>query len=291
MILSFKNGILIQFLDYLLMNEGAERMKNSEKIKSEFTKLVQIMERLRGEKGCPWDREQTYESLRQYLLEETYEVLELIDSGNYDELKNELGDLLLQVIFQSRIAEEEGRFTILDVLERINQKLIHRHSNVFGDVKVRNAEEQTVNWEKMKKKEDKDRSVIDGVPKQLSALLYAYRIQAKASTVGFDWENAHQLWEKVDEELKELKQAVHRQQPEEIEMEFGDLLFTLVNLSRFINVNPEDALRKSIQKFSDRFRQMEREVINSNNSLDSMNLEEMDQIWEDIKKRNQKLAK
>jgi tetrapyrrole methylase family protein/MazG family protein len=266
-------------------------MKNIEEIKLEFARLVQIMERLRGKDGCPWDREQTYESLRQYLLEETYEVLELIDSGNYDELKNELGDLLLQVIFQSQIAEEEGRFTILDVLERINQKLIHRHSNVFGNVKVRNAEEQTVNWEKMKKKEDKDRSVIDGVPKHLSALLCAYRIQAKASTVGFDWENAQQLWEKVEEELKELRQAIHRQQPEEIEMEFGDLLFTLVNLSRFINVNPEDALRKSIQKFSTRFRQMEREVVNSNKSLYSMELEEMDQIWENIKKRNQKLEK
>jgi len=258
-------------------------MKNIEAIKLQFARLVQIMERLRSENGCPWDREQTYESLRQYLLEETYEVLELIDSGKYDELKNELGDLLLQVIFQSQIAEEEGRFTILEILQQINQKLINRHSNVFGNVKVRNAEEQTINWEKMKKQEDRDRSVIDGVPQALSALLRAYRIQAKAATVGFDWENANQLWGKVDEELKELKQAVNQQQSDETEMEFGDLLFTMVNLSRFINVNPEDALRKSIQKFSNRFRAMEKEVVRLNKSLDDMELVEMDRIWEDIK--------
>ncbi|UCE08598.1 MAG: nucleoside triphosphate pyrophosphohydrolase, partial [bacterium] len=190
------------------------------------------------------------------------------------------------VIFQSQIADEEGRFSILDVLKKINQKLIHRHSNVFGNVVVKNAEEQTVNWEKMKKKEDLDRSVIDGVPRQLSALLRAYRIQAKAATVGFDWENVYQVWEKVEEEVNELKQAINHQPQEEIEMEFGDLLFVMVNLARFINVNPEDALRKSIQKFSTRFRQMEQEVIRSNKSLDSMKLEEMDEIWEDIKSRN-----
>ena len=260
-------------------------MKNLEEIKSEFARLVQIMERLRQEDGCPWDREQTYKSLRQYLLEETYEVLELIDAGNYDELKNELGDLLLQVIFQSQIAGEEGRFTNFDVLKKINEKLIHRHSNVFGNVVVRNAEEQTVNWEKMKKKEDKDRSVIDGVPKQLSALLRAYRMQSKAATVGFDWENVHQVWEKVEEEINELKQSIDDNSPQEIEMEFGDLLFAMVNLSRFINVNPEDALRMAIEKFSARFRQMEKEVADSNKSLHDMKLEQMDEIWEEIKKR------
>ena len=260
-------------------------MKNLEEIKSEFARLVQIMERLRREDGCPWDREQTYKSLRQYLLEETYEVLELIDAGNYDELKNELGDLLLQVIFQSQIAGEEGRFTIFDVLKKINEKLIHRHSNVFGNVVVRNAEEQTVNWEKMKKKEDKDRSVIDGVPKQLSALLRAYRMQSKAATVGFDWENVHQVWEKVEEEINELKQSIDDNSPQEIEMEFGDLLFAMVNLSRFINVNPEDALRMAIEKFSARFHQMEKEVADSNKSLHDMKLEQMDEIWEEIKER------
>ncbi len=260
-------------------------MKNLDDIKSEFAKLVQIMERLRRDDGCPWDREQTYESLRQYLLEETYEVLELIDSGQYNELKNELGDLLLQVIFQAQIAEEEGRFTIVDVLKKINEKLIHRHSNVFGDVVVRNAEEQTVNWEKMKKHEAIDRSVIDGVPKQLSALLRAYRMQAKAATVGFDWENVLQVWEKVEEELRELKDSINQGYQNEIQMEFGDLLFAMVNLSRFINVNPEDALRMAIEKFSDRFRQMEKQVAVSNKSLHDMKLEEMDQIWEENKRK------
>ena len=265
-------------------------MKNIEAVKTEFAKLVQIMERLRREDGCPWDREQTYESLRQYLLEETYEVLELIDSGQYDELKNELGDLLLQVIFQSQIAMEEQRFSILDVLQKINHKMIHRHSNVFGDVTVNNAEEQTVNWEKMKKEEDNNRSVIDGVPRQLSALLRAYRIQAKAATVGFDWDNVDQVWEKVAEEMQELKESIDQQSPEEIEMEFGDLLFTMVNLARFIRVNPEDALRKSIRKFSSRFRQMEREVGELNKSLDKMELVEMDKIWDEIKKRDPDLT-
>ncbi len=260
-------------------------MKNLDDVKSEFARLVQIMERLRREDGCPWDREQTYESLRQYLLEETYEVLELIDSGQYNELKNELGDLLLQVIFQAQIAEEEGRFTIIDVLKKINEKLIHRHSNVFGDVVVRNAEEQTVNWEKMKKQEVTNRSVIDGVPKQLSALLRAHRMQAKAATVGFDWEKADQVWEKVIEELNELKESINQGSHNEIQMEFGDLLFAMVNLSRFININPEDALRLAIEKFSNRFRQMEKQVADSNRSLHDMKLEEMDLIWEEIKKR------
>lgn len=266
-------------------------MKNMEQIQLQFARLIEIMEKLRSPEGCPWDREQTYESLRQYLLEETYEVLELIDAGHYDELKNELGDLLLQVIFQSQIAAEEGRFSILDVLMRINQKLIHRHSNVFGDVLVRNAAEQTVNWEKMKKKEKRDRSVIDGVPRELSALLRAHRIQAKAATVGFDWQNAQQVWQKLEEELGELKQALSQANPAEIELEFGDLLFTMVNLSRFIGVNPEDALRKAIEKFSTRFRELENEAARTHNSLENMDLEAMDRIWEQVKKNAQEQKK
>ncbi|MDZ7330556.1 MAG: nucleoside triphosphate pyrophosphohydrolase [candidate division KSB1 bacterium] len=265
-------------------------MENMEAIQTEFGRLVEIMARLRAPDGCPWDREQSYESLRQYLLEETYEVLELIDSKQYDELKNELGDLLLQVVFQAQIAAEEGRFTILDVLKKINQKLIHRHSNVFGDVVVRNAEEQTINWENMKKQEDRTRSVIDGVPRQLSALLRAHRMQAKAATVGFDWENASQVWEKVEEELRELKGSIERQVPEEMELEFGDLLFALVNLSRFIRVNPEDALRKAIEKFSTRFRQLEQRAALANRSLNDMTLQEMDQIWDEIKNESRQQA-
>ena len=258
-------------------------MENLEMIKDQFAKLVEIMEKLRGEQGCPWDKEQTHESLRQYLLEETYEVLELIDEGRYDELKNELGDVLLQVIFQSQIAKEDGRFDIQVVLENINKKLIHRHPNVFGDTVIKTAEEQTVNWEKMKKKENADRSVIDGVPKQLPALQRAQRIQQKAATVGFDWQKVQPVWEKVEEELNELQSAIEEENPQNIEDEFGDLLFTIVNLSRFIKVNPEDALRKSIEKFSARFRRMEEEVKNSDQSFENMSLNEMDQIWEKIK--------
>jgi len=259
------------------------KMKEIEETKNQFEKLVKIMARLRAEDGCPWDQEQTFESLRQYLLEETYEVLELIDEGRYDELKFELGDLLLQVIFQSQIAEEEGRFTINDVLKIINRKLIHRHSNVFGDVKINNAEEQTVNWEKMKKKETVNRSTIDGVPARLPALLRAYRTQAKAATVGFDWNDIEPIWDKFKEETSELQHAVENNDQEEIEMEFGDLLFTMVNLSRFLKVNPEDALRKSIDKFSTRFRHVESIALEANSSLDEMTLDEMDKIWDQVK--------
>ena len=220
---------LTRIFDY--ENGRNKIMENLEKIKDQFAKLVVIMEKLRGEQGCPWDKEQTHESLRQYLLEETYEVLELIDEGRYDELKNELGDVLLQVIFHSQIAKEDGRFDIQVVLENINKKLIHRHPNVFGDTIIRTAEEQTVNWEKMKKKEDADRSVIAGVPKQLPALQRAHRIQQKAATVGFDWQKVQPVWEKFEEELNELKDAIEEKNPKNIEDEFGDLLFTMVNLS------------------------------------------------------------
>ncbi len=261
-----------------------------DEIKAEFGRLVEIMEKLRGPDGCPWDREQTHDSLRQYLLEETYEVLELIDEARYDELKNELGDLLLQVIFHSQIAAEDGRFTIKEVLENINKKLIHRHPNVFGDKVIRNAAEQTVNWEKMKKIENTDRSVIDGVPKELPALLRSHRIQAKAATVGFDWDKAESVWEKLMEELDELKQAIDSKNQAHIQEEFGDLLFTVVNLSRFIQVNPEDSLRQAIEKFSDRFKKVEQEIKKSNNDFKNMTLQEMDQIWDQIKERlkNQK---
>lgn len=258
-------------------------MKDMNEVKAQFVQLVEIMEKLRSPGGCPWDREQTYESLRQYLLEETYEVLELIDAKQYDDLQKELGDLLLQVIFQSQIAEEENRFSIVDVLKNINQKLIYRHSNVFGDVKINNAAEQTINWEQMKKKEDQNRSAIDGVPKQLCALLQAHRIQAKAATVGFDWENAQQVRQKLAEELAELDQAIIENNPEAIEMEFGDLLFTMVNLSRFLNVNPEDALRKATRKFSARFREMEKKISLSEQSMPDMSLEQMDKVWDEVK--------
>jgi len=258
-------------------------MVNESIIKDEFTRLLQIMEKLRSADGCPWDREQTHQSLRQFLLEETYEVLELIDAGKNNELKNELGDLLLQVVFHAQIADEAQMFSMEDVLKNINKKLIHRHPNVFGDVKINNAEEQIINWEKMKKKEGK-KSTIDGVPKELPALSRAHRIQAKAATVGFDWENASQVWVKVEEELLELKDAIDHEDKPAIAEEFGDLLFSLVNLSRFIRINPEDALRNAIDKFTLRFRKIEEELALQGKTLPEVDLKEMDAIWEKVKK-------
>ena len=259
--------------------------KNSSEIASKFLKLVEIMDLLRSENGCPWDKEQTFETLRQYLLEETYEVIELIDSKKYDELQNELGDLLLQVIFQSQIAKEGELFDIGDVIENINVKLVHRHPNVFGDMEINSAEEQTINWEKMKKKEGK-KSVIDGVPKQLSALSRAHRLQSKAATVGFDWDRVDDVWDKINEEFNELKEAIAEDDIDMIEDEFGDVLFSLVNLSRFLKVNPEDSLRKTINKFIYRFKKLEENFANKNIQLSDLTLEEMDEAWDEIKKKS-----
>ena len=257
-------------------------MSDSNNIEKKFGKLVSIMERLRSKDGCPWDREQTHKSLRQYLLEEAYEVLELIDNEEYNELKNELGDLLLQVIFHAQIADENQLFNIETILDNINNKLIFRHPNVFGNVKIRTAAEQIVNWEKMKMKEGK-KSVIDGVPKELSALLRAYRLQAKAATVGFDWPKIEPVWNKVDEEMTELKQAINENNHIEIEEEFGDLMFSLVNLARFLKVNPENALRNTIKKFITRFEYIEKEIKDKGDKIENYNLNELDAIWEKAK--------
>jgi len=277
------SGLTIRDIFVITYYKG-KKMKNETNIKEKFIRLVKIMDKLRSETGCPWDREQTHESLRQFLLEEAYEVLELIDAGQYSDLQNELGDLLLQVIFHSQIAEEEGLFNIENVLLNINEKLINRHPNVFGNVIINNAQEQIVNWEKMKQKEGK-KSVIDGVPKELSALLRAHRIQAKAATVGFDWQNAQQVWQKVEEEIGEFKEALNNSNPDAIEEEFGDILFSLVNLSRFIKVNPEDALRRTINKFADRFKKVETEMARQEKTLADSTLEEMDAIWEKVKQK------
>ena len=249
----------------------------------EFEELVSIMNRLRQPDGCPWDREQTHKSLRQYLLEETYEVLETLDNEDFPALKEELGDLLLQVVFHAQLAKEEGYFTIEDVVQGISDKLIRRHPNVFGDVVIETAEEQTKNWELLKKKEGRS-SAIQGVPKELSALLRAWRIQQKAAQVGFDWDSISDVWAKVDEECTELKEAVETANTDKIEDEFGDVLFALVNLSRFLKINPEDALRRTIGKFSTRFQKVEKELKSRGKSPEESTLKEMDDIWNAIKK-------
>jgi len=249
---------------------------------SVFENLVNIMSALRGPDGCPWDREQTHGSLKQYLIEEAYEVLEVLDEENDQELCNELGDLLLQIIFHAQIASENQKFDITDVIETISEKLIRRHPNVFGDVKIDTAEQQSVNWEKIKKSEGK-KSVIDGVPKAMPALLRASRIQQKAATVGFDWPDKQPVWDKVNEELGELKEAVEKDNKSQIEEEFGDFLFSLVNLSRFLDVNPEDALKKTTDKFSERFQKVENHFEAKGENINEKSLEEMDSVWNEIK--------
>ena len=244
---------------------------------NEFDEFVNIVKRLRKE--CPWDKIQTHLSLRRCLLEETYETLEAIDENNIDELKKELGDLMLQVVFHSNIAEEENNFSLKDVLQLITKKLIDRHPHVFGDVKVNGSEEVKKNWEKLKQKEGRN-SVIDGIPDQLPALLKAYRIQEKASKVGFDWDDEKPVYDKILEEINELKTNITEGKSEnEIESEFGDVLFSLVNYSRFLKINPEDALRRTIKKFRERFQKIEEYARNNQLELENMTLEEMDVIW------------
>ncbi len=250
-----------------------------------FARLVEIMAQLRGEKGCPWDREQTHDSLRQHLLEESYEVIETIDEGRYDDLAGELGDLLLQVVFHAQMAAEEGRFTISDVVQKINEKLIRRHPHIFGDAVINNAAEQTVAWEQSKLRKEGKRSAIDGVPRELPALIRAYRMQGKAAAVGFDWPEAGPVWDKIREEIGELEEATASAESSRISEELGDLLFSIVNVSRFLHINPEDALRGTIDKFSRRFREVEESFRSRGRTLDGATLEEMDRVWDEVKER------
>jgi tetrapyrrole methylase family protein/MazG family protein len=252
-----------------------------------FVGLVEIMARLRGEGGCPWDREQTPETIKPYLIEETYEVLEAIDEQDPEKLKEELGDLMLQVVFHARMAEETGAFAIGDVLAAINDKLVRRHPHVFGDRKAETAQEVLFNWEQIKqterRREKGQASLLDGVPREMPALLRAHRLQEKASRVGFDWKEAQEVFRKVEEELAELRAAMEGQAADRVEAELGDLLFALVNLSRFLAVNPEEALRKTIARFIARFRYIEEELARRGRSLRQATLEEMDALWAEAK--------
>lgn len=249
---------------------------------SEFQRLIEIMQRLRKE--CPWDRKQTPQSLRQYILEEAYETVEAIDNRDWDELKKELGDLLLQIVFQAEIAREENRFTLREVIQHINEKLIRRHPHVFGETQVSSAEEVKENWEQIKVEQENRKSLLEGVPRQLSALLRAQRLQDKASQVGFDWTDARDVLKKIKEEISELETALSRNEQEEIEDELGDIIFSVVNLARFHRVNAEDALRKTINKFISRFEYIEKKLEKENKSIYNSSLEEMDKLWEESKK-------
>lgn len=242
-----------------------------------FSEYLAIVRRLRKE--CPWDREQTHRSIRHSLIEEAYEVVESIDKNNLQELKAELGDLLLHVTLHSVMAEEEKAFTINGVLSQSMEKLIRRHPHVFGSTTVANAREVKTNWEKIKMTEGRE-SLMEGVPNELPALLRACRLQEKASKVGFDWKRKKDVWKKVDEEIKELKKAERTKDLDEIESEMGDLLFALVNYSRFVQVNPELALRKSIKKFTVRFRGIEQALKKRGKRIEHSTLEEMDKLWD-----------
>ena len=246
-----------------------------------FKRLLDIMDELR--KGCPWDREQTLESLRHLTIEETYELSEAILDNNLKDIKEEVGDLMLHLVFYSKIGSEKGAFDITDVLEGISEKLIFRHPHIFGDVKVVDANEVKENWENLKLKEGK-KSVLEGVPRSIPPLLKAYRIQEKVKGVGFDWERPEQVWEKVEEEMAELKTEVAVRNKDKTEEEFGDLLFALVNYARFIGVNPDDALERTNIKFIKRFQYLEKEANKIGRSLKDMTLAEMDVFWEEAKK-------
>lgn len=245
-----------------------------------FEHLIAIMKRLRAE--CPWDRAQTHDSIKGHTIEEAFEVVEAIDHRMYDDLKHELGDLLLHVVFHAEIAEGNGNFAIGDVLHSIIDKLVRRHPHIFADVEVRDANDVKKNWEQIKMEEGRE-SVIDGVPRMLPALLKAHRIQDKASKVGFDWPHRDDVWKKVNEEIGELQQALGSEDAEHIESEFGDLLFALVNYARFVNVNPEDALRRTIDKFDARFRHIEKRLREEGKDIHASSLEEMDRFWEEAK--------
>lgn len=251
----------------------------SEKIER-LAALVGVVERLRSPGGCPWDREQTHKSLRATMLEEAYEVLEAIDEGSVSKLKEELGDVLLQVVMQSTIAEEAGEFTLGDVAEGVREKLVRRHPHVFGDVVVSGASEVVRNWEAMKAEEYARESALDGVQRSLPALQWAWSLQRRAASVGFDWPAVEAAIDKVVEEIAELREATT---VEAREAEFGDLLFALVNVARRMDINPEDALRAGTGRFETRFRLMEAAALGEGRSLRGMSLEELDKRWEAAK--------
>ena len=246
---------------------------------NDLNKLINIVKKLRAPNGCDWDREQTHKSLIPYLLEETYEVIEAINNNDYEALKEELGDLLLHIVFQAELASEKKKFEINNSINNVNNKLINRHPHIFDG---NNVDSYTKgNWELSKQKEKNRESVLDGVPKYLPSLIKSRRIQEKASSVGFDWEDLNQVMDKVDEELNELKEAIRINKGKEEEL--GDLLFAVVNLSRHLNIDPENSLNKAIDKFSNRFYKIEIKLKKENIKIKDLTLEELDIIWNKIK--------
>lgn len=260
---------------------------------ADFKQLMTIMRRLRGPGGCPWDAEQTHESLTRYLLEETYEVIEAIDAKSPEHLREELGDLLLQPVFHAVIAEEAGHFNIDDIIGTLCEKLVRRHPHVFGDLDISDSNAQIENWERIKKEEKgaERTSALSGVPPHLPALLKAHKITEKASRVGFDWNHSDQVFAKVLEELHEFEEAWAGGSPERMEDELGDLLFAIVNLGRFLSINPEEALRKTIGRFQKRFSYVEDALHAQGLQMCDATPEEMDVLWEQVKKEEREVEK
>ena len=250
------------------------------KATAEFERLVQIMDELREK--CPWDNKQTIQSLRHLTIEELYELADAISDENWKGIKEELGDIFLHLVFYSKIGTEKGQFTLEEVLHSINQKLINRHPHIYGDVTVKDEEEVKRNWEQLKLKEGK-KSVLGGVPKALPATVKAMRLQDKAKQVGFEWEKADDVWEKVKEEMQELQEAVATGDQDHIEEEFGDMVFSMVNYARFLQVDAEHALERTNKKFIDRFTRMEEMATSKGLKLQDMSLTEMDALWNAIK--------
>lgn len=254
-------------------------------MEKKFRELVNIVKKLRAPDGCPWDREQTLFSLKDQLIEETFEMVDAVENKDIENIKEELGDILLHVVMHSAIAEEENFFTLSDVMKTISEKLVRRHPHVFGDIGKISVNEVLLNWEEIKKKEKTNRqNHLDGIPKSLPAIQKAYKLQERAKKVGFDWENAEACMKKFDEEVREFKNAVANGSYKDIEEELGDVMFSVINLSRFLNVNTETALRKANEKFINRFSFIEKKLKEKNTALKDATLEEMEALWNNSKK-------
>ena len=259
-----------------------------ERVGDLFAELVRIMEQLRGEKGCPWDREQTHESLKPFLIEEAYEALEAMEANDQEKFREELGDLLFQIVFHTQISKEQGQFTMNQLLEKITEKMIRRHPHVFSDVLVADAQEVLFNWEEIKRKEKGEKgagSALDGIPRDLPSLLRAHRLQDRASRLGFDWLDVEGAYAKTEEEMGELRSALREGDRRRMEEELGDLLFSLVNIARFIEVNPEEALRKAIGRFIQRFRHIEESFRLQGREIQKGDLGEMEKLWQEAKQK------
>lgn len=278
-----------------IREDRRKRVEADGSLCGEMNGLVELMKILREPGGCPWDRKQTHESLRPYLLEETFEVIDCIDEGRYDDLREELGDLLLQIVFHAQIAAEEGRFAVQDCIRSIREKLIERHPHIFEDIELNTADQVRDQWERIKLNNHKDsddqpRSTLGGVPKSLPALTRAFRIQEKMAGVGFDWDDAVGAYRKLCEEVEEFGDAIATEKEEDIEEELGDILFSAVNTARLMGFGAEEALRKTTAKVIKRFTLMEHLIENDRKELTSLSLEEMDSFWERVKKNEKKTA-